>query len=298
MRPAYLTGTNDELFWTACLLLQSFREQEPHAVLGVCDFGLSPGRAAFFDRHGLLWPRPAALGDGLHPWALKASLAEFAPEASSGTMVWVDADMFLVRPVGDGIEAIAEDLRTTGRLAAACPDVANMTLGGFIEHYGAAGQAVGPLKAAREALGVDPSLPYLNSGFVVSGSPAFWPAWKSVTLSMPLHFLFEQNALNLLVGATRAGAHVLDAREWNVHGRHLAELPDDLSASSARLIHATSDGSEHEYVDVVQATRRGTMTCRLKLLRRPTLRRRQLDLLAAFVDAEADALADAGLVQR
>jgi hypothetical protein len=298
MTPAYLTGTNDDLFWNACLLLQSFREQQPEARLWVCDFGLTDAQRVFLGGKGVLRPRPAGLADLPHAWYLKASLADYLPEAASGTMVWVDADMFLVRPIADGVEAIAHDLKATGRLAAACVDVAGLSLGGFIERFTAAGQSLGPTRAAMQALGVDPARPYLNSGFVVSRSADFWSAWKSITLAMPPHFLFEQNAFNLLVNGTRAGAHLFDAREWNVHGPLLRELPDDLASGPARVVHATSDGTEHEHADVVQSTRRGTVTCRLKTLRRPALRRRQFDLLAAFVEAEADALADAGVIPR
>ncbi len=296
MAPAYLTGTNDDLFWNACLLLQSFREQQPDAHLWVCDFGLTPSQAAFLRDKGVLRPRPSALADLPHAWYLKASLADYLPEAASGTMVWVDADMFLVRPVADGVEAIEGALRGAGRLAAACVDVAGLSLGGFLDRFAAAGQSLGPTRAAMEALGVDPARPYLNSGFVVSCSADFWAAWKSITLAMPPHFLFEQNAFNLLLNGTRAGGELIDAREWNVHGPLLRELPDGLASGPARVVHATSDGSEHEHADVVQATRRGTVTCRLKTLRRPDLRRRQFDLIAAFVDTEADGLAEAGLI--
>jgi hypothetical protein len=297
MATAWVTGTNDELFWNACLLLQSFEAFEPGVRPWVCDFGLTPAQATFLQAKGLLRPRPGALRDLPHPWYLKASLADYLPdEAAAGTMVWVDADMFLVRPVSAGVDGISTMLAESGRLAAACVDVAGLSLGEFIEHFSAAGQALEPTRAAMVALGVDPSRPYLNSGFLVSRSSAFWSAWKSITLAMPPHFLFEQNAFNLLVNGTRAGVHPLDAAEWNVHGPLLRALPERLETGIARVVHATSDGSEHEYADVVQATPRGTVTCRLKTLRRPALRRRQFDLLASFVRAEADALADAGVI--
>jgi hypothetical protein len=297
MSTAYVTGTNDDLFWNACLLLQSFRAYEPHARLDICDFGLTSAQASFLRAKGALRPRPEPLRDLPHPWYLKASLVDYLPEAAAnGVMVWLDADMFLVRGISQGVERVAGELHETRRLAAACVDAAGLSLGGFVERFAGEGQPLSPTRAAMEALGVEPSRPYLNSGFIVSRSPGFWSAWKSITLSMPPHFLFEQNAFNLLVQGTRAGAHLLDAREWNVHGPLLKELPDPIDAGPARVVHATSDGSEHEYADVVQATNHGTVICRLKTLRRPALRRRQFDLLASFVHIEADALAEAGLI--
>ena len=83
MTPAYLTGTNDDLFWNACLLLQSFREQQPEARLWVCDFGLTDAGLALKDApqrytYSTVGLYRHALFDGLpagNPQGLKAPLA-------------------------------------------------------------------------------------------------------------------------------------------------------------------------------------------------------------------------------
>jgi hypothetical protein len=298
MTVTFATGTDARLFWNACALAESFATQNPGRALVVADFGLEESQREFLRAIGLGVPAPAALSPLPHPWFCKTALADY-PGLASDALAWVDADMLAVGPAASDADAIVARMRANAAAVAVCPDASGLTLGAFLEAYGAAGLDVAPFDAMLARFGVDRAQPYLNTGFVLVAQRSFWEAWRALTFGTRPHLAFDQSSFNTLAYAAGLPIHVLDAASWNVHNDLLAGV--SLAGprhEPMRFLHPTSQGGLHHEERTVALTVRGRENpIALKTFRREDLRARHLDALLGFVSRHAHALVQHGLLE-
>src|SRR5581483_4898602 len=139
MKILFITGSNGGLFNSLLILLQSFAERLPGQTLAVCDFGFLPPQAQFLRELGLLFERPPELAThGV--FTCKASLIRYLRVAGQNlsdydALVWLDADLTLMRVGGADFEAVIAAMRTAGSETAACIEPGRRSLRAMAETF-------------------------------------------------------------------------------------------------------------------------------------------------------------------
>ncbi|MBP2316096.1 hypothetical protein [Azospirillum soli] len=303
MTPRVVTGADARYFAMACLLIQSLARWLPGVPVLVCDFGLNSAQRRFLEARGALLPRPPSVREGIHPYRAKAALVDYLPQdpaGADGLVVWLDCDMMAVAPLAEPLAGVLEAMGKRGSPLAACPDAEVADTAGFIARWGA---DVAPFAEAVRAGGIDPRLPYLNSGFFIASRDALAEV-RDRCAALDDHRMIDQNGFNLTAWAPGRRSAVLNAAAWNVHGRLLAETVSDEAGEvrcgphRALVLHATSvGGTHHEERQGVLRGEAGDLPITVKFFCSAPLASIQQNFFAEFTKQHRAALIAAGCYQ-
>ena len=290
MKLQIVTGADDRMFLHTLILLQSFANAGAADAIKVCDFGLTVGQQSFLKSRDMLlvaeMPLPTA---NKHPWYKKAALVDFIPSDADAVM-WLDSDVMLTgKTLLSEVAALIDEMRDASAVIAACRD--ELDLGSFCRMWDGQGKNVAPFAQILDDFGIALDHPYLNSGVFVTTSREWLAEWKSIALDVQEHFLFEQNAFNVVAWRAPARMRTLDRRRWNVHGPDLNRISVGGDLASLRcddqeimVVHATSPDAKH--VQLIEGSgmigdRR--IPVRLRLFSDQHLQARQFALLDQFI---------------
>lgn len=293
----FITGADDRLLGNLFMLLEGTRQTEPGLSLKICDFGFSDPAKAFLDGLGLLLPKPAFLKDYDHPWYAKAAMGDYVEAAhpDAGGFVWIDADIIPIKPFQREIGHIALDMMKTRSRWALCPDVTGGSINDFIEEWIARGSDMSPFQTQLAAHRVSGEQAYLNTGFLICTEGSAADQWRRLTLQQSIWLLFEQNSFNTLAHAKPKYTHLLDTQVWNAHGEMLDHVKI-ADTDPTIFVHATSSGDRHADGPISLSVEGKRLDLNLKLLLKPDLRDRQLQLLSSFLERHGADLDAAGLL--
>lgn len=298
MHIAYVTGSDSNLFLNAGILFDSFEEFMPDQTLRICDFGLEDCHRQFFAERGTLLPTPSQLSDYEHPYYKKASLIDFLPDEDFDALIWLDADMMLVSSIHDGVTALVAELTEKGESAALCVDDNRLTLKGFLAAYRGKDEEIEAFERDLKENGIDLSLPYLNTGFIILTSRRLAEEWRDTVLEQSVGFLFEQNAFNVLAHRRDEGVRLLSASEWNVHGHLLWTALTPRAKRQARILHPTPPDKRY-YARVINKRFRvagKALRGDLKIFARHDLNNMQHRHLMRFLKGNFAQLVDCGVM--
>jgi len=224
----------------------------PNQTLYVCDFGMSASEREFWQAAGHYLAPPEHVPPGLHPWRYKACISQFIDANAYDAIVWIDADMVLLVPVHEQIEALVSDMIRGGASAAATPDASGLSLRRAISAFTATGNNLNPLEDLINRYNKKDADAYLNTGFLVITNFEFGDLWARETLAQDDWLLFEQNTFNALVGPSRHAVHELETAIWNVHGDLLAEVDFMDVGRQAYFLHTTSPEQRHHIENEIE----------------------------------------------
>lgn len=263
-----VTGANSRFFLMAAMLLESLKSA-PFKTY-VCDFGLSSDECSWLAKRDALLRMPASnqrIATGVDPWILKTEIESYiAPLPQQHAIVWVDADIIVLPGFASRLSALVQTMSARDIQAAA---VVDSTFGHILS---LTDLALDPLADAVARLRIAPDTRYFNSGFVVFNSRALLSQWAQLARTIPLHALYDQNILNLLI----ARANDIDElpAAWNLHGRSLDCAWE--GRDSPLVLHATSSIPGH--LDVFDCKLNGT-TFEMRLFIDGRMRALQIDHL-------------------
>ncbi len=299
MHIAYVTGSDSNLFLNAGILFGSFEEFMPDQTLRICDFGLEDCHRQFFAERGTLLPTPSQLSDYEHIWYRKASLIDFLPDEDFDALIWLDVDMMLTSSLHDGITALVAEMTEKGESAALCADASHVTLKGFLAGCRRIGEEIEAFERDLKGNGVDLSLPYLNTGFIILTSRRLAEEWRDKVLERSVGFLFEQNAFNVLAHRRDERVRLLSASEWNVHGVFLETALTPRAERQARILHA-ADVNNRRYADTIGGRfgleGKTSMQGNFKIFARPDLQNLQKRRFRHFLEGNFAQLVDCGVM--
>jgi hypothetical protein len=315
MKILFVTGSNDGLFNSVLVFLQSFAERLPGQPLAVCDFGFQPAQAAFLRELGVLLPRPTELASrGV--FHCKASLLHYMRAAGTAlenydAVVWLDADLTLMQiGVGD-FEAVIAAMQSAGSDIAVCAEPARRSLGAMIATFPEPAK-MAPFARMIADAGLSDALPYFSSGlfFCRPNAAPMLEHWMTVTLAEADHPLFEQNAFNIALLSRGGQVVALDCEEWQAQGPSLDRVQLVAGEAGARpaarigdktvkTLHATSPSVGHLLIaNCRMAVRDLALTGPFKLFLPEALRLHQLQLLASFMLTHGERLLRNGICTR
>jgi len=208
----FVTGGDRHYFALILTLLGSFGRQMPGERLWVCDFGLADEQKRFLRELGVLLEAPVGLGRGTHPWICKSSIGSYMGDAEFDALVWLDADMIVVRPLVDHLTYLLEVMQAGQHDAAVAGHLPEESLAQMAAMYRAPQFA----RHLRE-FSLPGHLPYVNSGFLLTTSCEVLDDWRGLTKAARGDILFEQHSLNVAVYRRPHGPLVLDPRVWNLN---------------------------------------------------------------------------------
>lgn len=311
MSPLFVTGSDGAFFNSLLACLQSFAERMPGHRLLVCDFGLTGPQADFLRGLDLLLPRPLDLA-GAGVFHAKTRLARYLEHSGRGNddaLVWLDADLTLMKVgIGD-FQAAIERMKGAGAQIAACAEPSGRNLGQMIALF-AEPAKMAPFRQLAADADLGPDLPYFSTGLFFCRSAAFLQRWAEAARDVADHPLFDQNVFNVVLHREAIPFLILDCDEWQAQGRSLDALslavPPEGGRPVARIgerniktLHTTSSAPGHLLIANCRLTVRNIeLTGPFKLFLAEPLRLHQLQLLASFVAIHADALARLGLCTR
>jgi hypothetical protein len=285
-----VTGADERMFLHTLILLQSFANAGAADAIKVCDFGLTVGQQGFLKSRDMLLvakvPLPTA---SKHPWYKKAALVDFIPDGADAVM-WLDSDVMLTGPtVLSEVAGLIDEMRRADEIIAACRD--ELDLVSFCRAWGARGKNIAPFAQVLDDCGIALDHPYLNSGVFVTTSREWLAEWKSTALDVLEHFLFEQNAFNVVAWGAPARTRTLDRRRWNVHGSDLNRISVGGDLASLRcddqkvmVVHATSPDAKHvQLIEGSGMIGNRRIPVRLRLFSDKYLQARQFALLDQFI---------------
>jgi hypothetical protein len=315
MKILFITGSNDGLFNSLLVFLQSFAERFSGQPLAVCDFGFAPAQAAFLRELGVLLPRPAELAS-CGVFHCKGSLLHYLRSAGQtledyDAVVWLDADLTLMQTGIADFEAVVAAMQSAGADVALCAEPGGRSIGGVIETFPEPVKMMPFTRMIADA-GLPPTLPYFSSGlfFCRSGATPMLQRWMDLTLTVTEHPLFEQNAFNVALLSRGGQLLALDYEEWQAQGPSLDRVQLVAGDNAARpaayiggknikTLHATSPSAGHLLISNCRMTVRDlTLTGPFKLFFPEALRLHQLQLLASFMLAHGERLLQLGLCTR
>ncbi len=299
MHIAYVTGSDKYLFMNAGILFGSFEEFMPDQTLRICDFGLEDCHRQFFAERGTLLPTPSQLSDYEHVLYRKASLIDFLPDEDFDALIWLDVDMMLMSSLHDGITALVAEMTEKGESAALCTGARRLTLKGFLAVSRGRRKEVEAFERDLKRNGVDLSLPYLNTGFIILTSRRLAEEWRDTVLEQSVGFLFEQNAFNVLAHRRDEGVRLLSASEWNVHGELLATALTPRAERQARILHAAQVHKSHN-VKIIsmsfQLEGKASVSNNFKIFTRHDLQNLQQRHFIRFLEGNFAQLVDCGVM--
>ncbi len=217
----YVTGSNAAYFPMLCLLLASFERFAPGVPLYVCDFGLTEGQANFLKAKGLHLSRPQQMGEGLHPYLYKGTLNDFVRPLDFDVLIWIDSDCVLTGLFVTEVERLIAQHGPDEEFAYVTADLDNNTLGEFVTKNPDKTQ---PFDAALTAAELPRDNPYLSVCIFILRSKKTLVDWAQLTAMLPPHFLFEQNAFNVVAYKNIKNIQFLDWNTFSVCGAELNNL--------------------------------------------------------------------------
>jgi hypothetical protein len=222
MENIFVTGSNAPYFPMLCLLLASFDRFAPGVPLYVCDFGLTEGQANFLATKGLLLPRPDHIATGLHPYLYKGRLNDFVTPLNFDVLTWIDSDCVLTGLFAAEVQRlIAQHEPDQPFLYVTADLVENHTLGSFIARNP---EKTRPFAKALADSKLPHDKPYLSCGLFILRSKPLLQEWAKLTTALPPHFLFEQNAFNIVAYQYIQRITLLDWVTFSVCGSKLNDL--------------------------------------------------------------------------
>jgi hypothetical protein len=298
---AILTGTTGRYLIMTCLLERSLKHWAEDLELFVLDFGLDERQRRFFKNRGALLDRPNRMKRGLHPYYYKGAMAEFLGKTWSSLM-WVDSDMIAVAPLRDALIELLREMEKSGYEVAACKDDDLSTIGRLASGV-PPGCSAAPFIERIRAEEISLDAPYYNVGLVVCRSHEFMRAWSMQTERFPAHYLFEQNAFNL-VAQRRRKLLDLPNTKWNFHGRLYTESEISYEGGAVTadghpvfIVHPISGNPHH--IERYPNIRVGCqlIPCEFRLCQNMVLRQIQITMLKDFLADNWDHLCEAVTVQ-
>ena len=216
-KPTLVTACERNYFLMTAVLMHTLKRCAPSLALHVLDLGVDERQARFLDRHCNFVRRPADVPTGAHPILAKTLLASYLRIIPWSSLVWIDCDMMAAGALEGALDTLIAQMEGTGTHTAICRDDSG-TLGGMI----AGGLPMQPFLDMVAARGIPRETPWYNAGFFVCRSHEMIDEWDALGRTTPLHSLFDQNLLNVLIGE-RGAPLELPPRVWNLHGALLSE---------------------------------------------------------------------------
>jgi len=283
----FTTGADSKLFLNLCILMDSFAAELPEETLHICDFGFDGPHRQFLSEAANLAVTPPHLRSEAQTWKHKASLYDYFADMDPrpDAIVWFDADMVVLKPVGAPIRAMAAEMAAADMDGAACTDSSASDIAGFIAANETPEIDLQAFRVLIDRYRTDAASRYLNTGFFILRSGQFADTWRDETMRQPLFLLYEQNTFNALAGAPDAAVRVLDPRVWNVHGDLLGDVAVD---GAAAILHTTSEGAHHTMSQFGVPIGETDVSGALKVFTRPDLMKIQGDHLMHFLLAHQD----------
>lgn len=242
---AYVTGTDANRMINTAILASSFQAHMSDQNLFVCDLGMTDNEARFWKNLGLYLPRPDPFPPGLHPWKYKAGVCSYLDTSRYDAVVWLDADMILLRRIHEQVQKIVLKMKKTRASVAVTPDDGNLRVVDVIEHFADKGKDMSGFNSLIDRFRKDLQQFYLNTGFWVMADFGLAEKWSQVTMEQDDWILFEQNVFNALVGGEDHPVLEVPADVWNVHGDLLRDVAIDQQQSKANILHTTSAEQRH-----------------------------------------------------
>lgn len=279
----FITGANSSYFLMACLLMESVGEFASQCAFFVLDFGLSESERQYLrSRNALL-----AMPDGIsgvsaesHPYFLKTAAIHYLKDIStSSAVVWIDSDIVIGSDLTGPLAHVLKGMEAAQSSVAACRE------GAIADVLGQVRLDMGPFEKLLKARGMPSTLPYFNSGFVVFRSRDILANWFNLASVTPLHALFDQNILNVLMH-DEGRITALPQEDWNLHGDLLAESalgPLLGRGTLPKILHATSSHPDHIDVVSMSLTQDFGRDYPVRFFRNPILRRHQFEILTSFI---------------
>lgn len=307
----FVTGSDRAFFNSLLVCLQSFAERMPSHRLHVCDFGLTDAQAAFLGSLDLLLPRPPDLARAgvFHAKACLARYLERGGLPSDDMVIWLDADLTLMRVGIGAFGAVVEQMKDAGAQIAACAEPSGRNLGQMISLF-ADPAKMAPLRRMAADARLDPALPYFSTGLFFCGSARFLQRWAEAAADIADHPLFDQNVFNVVLHRDSVPHLSLDCDEWQAQGQSLDAVSLAAQADcgrpaalvggkNIRTLHTTSSAPGHLLIATCRLTVRDLeLSGPFKLFLSEPLRLHQLQLLATFVVTHGNALLRFGLCRR
>ena len=236
---AFVAGA--EMFGQIFLLLGSLARHSPGVRLYICDFGFDAPQRDYLARTRRLLERPADLPPAWHVWDNKAALGAYVARLDADWVVWLDVDMVVLGNLPTLLGALCAEMEANDQIvAAAGSDAVRLGTLEWLDRTLAFGQAL----STRHL-----DCPYLSSGLIVCRSREFLVRWTAQSMALPVEFLFEQNAFNLVAHERPERLRMLDPWLWNLSGPHfrsakVVTMGRDLSITGpwgrVHILHATS----------------------------------------------------------
>lgn len=300
-KPILVSCCDSNYFLMASVLMHSLKRCAPGLELHVLDFGVTDIQARFLEKHCRLMRRPDDVPSGSHPFFYKSQTASFMRGVDWSTMVCIDSDMIVVGAFEAAINTLIAEMTSARKQTAICRDGSG-TLAGII----AGGLPMQPFLDLLAARRIPRETPCYNGGFFVCRSPDMIRALDALGRATPVHSLFDQNLLNVMIAEDGPPVE-LSSRVWNLHGKLLREAtlgevdgrPTLLAQGERPLVlHLTS--SHEGDVSVNSGLRLGDMQVAgtLRLFGNPALRAVQDFVLQDFGATYLDELARDGIATK
>jgi hypothetical protein len=318
----YVTGADRHLFGPTCALLASFQHRLPDQKLWVADFGFTPEQRNLFFSLGVLLEIPDAVRKQIPPdapidqpglalaWYSKASLLEYVRAFTFDAMFWIDADIIVTGDLESAAEPLVAHMQAEDKIFAAAPGSSNVSLGKFLQNQLERDPNcnIAPFAANLMNLGVAMNHPYLNSGVFIATNIDALARWRYLTCTTAPHYLFEQNAFNVIAWLEPEKVELLDYQRWNLNNLALGSAQvvienlkpivhsDEIESL---LVHATSARAEDYYWSNFSTDcGAGSFTVNMKFLGNPLLRLLQEFYLQQFAFSAQEEITAAGLATK
>jgi hypothetical protein len=286
MDAIFITGANSSYFMMACMLMESIGAFAPMCSFAVLDFGLSDRERQFLRARNALIDMPGnipGVSATSHPYFLKTAAIHYLNDISpSSTIVWVDSDIVLGSEIKESLYHVRREMEAVQSPIAACRECA------IADILDSAQLDLGPFREIVKEKGVSSDRPYFNSGFVVFRSREILTNWFNLAVMTPLHALFDQNLLNVLIHKESA-VTALPQEDWNLHGDLLVEStlePLLRQGPLPKILHATSPQPDHVDAVSISFEQDFGRDYPLRFFRNPILRQHQFKLLTGFLQRE------------
>lgn len=297
MKKTFITGSDSNLFPSILMLINSMAQHMPKAILKICDYGFTPEQADFLSRLDLLLETPPHLKNSPHPWYNKAAMVDYLDDVEDECFIWLDADMVILRPFEEDINAIIEGMHDAGKSIAVCPDSFKAPIDGFIADWKTRNNTLDTFERQLADYNVSGDHIYLNSGFIICTDFEFARSWRDLVAKQDIWLLFEQNSFNTLAYHHQDKLQILETAVWNCHGKLLEDVLTPQGEENPVIIHVTSDGSQHFSGDVTMGLRGKNMSMKLKAFIRDDLRNIQMKHFEGTLTKHFDLLCETGVLR-
>ena len=204
MNIVYITGADNNYFFSTIILLQAFKEYCPNRKLWVCDFGLNKDQQNLLSQAGCLLRKPDTLQESMHPWIYKSSMIHYLKNITFDFIVWLDSDAFIVGPFADEVENVISEFSLYKDSIAICQGKKGKNWN------------IASPKENIKYFNIPPGYPYYNSGIWIIRSQKVLEEWAKQIEAVPKKGMFEQDTFNYLLYKYNIDIYPLKNDKWNV----------------------------------------------------------------------------------